>query len=362
MNNTRLCGFTMFLWLLLVIACGANGASAPSEANTTFSTITTYTSDDGENSFEMHATTPVLSLDELGDMSAIVVLGKVARASATQKTRNFFGADYRFHLVMLDVEVKEYFRGSGPETIKVASYDTAKHPSAPRVERGRTYVFYLTQWETQEDRNFYDNTYYLGLAHQGIWEVDGNNAIQQLFEKNAKLDDLRKTAAAGFEHDILDYENYLQKAHLLSHDLSMSTSELSAISELIVRGTPVGEATAKDSPNYPASYSQVVKAQDETLLQEVKVFSFRVEQYYKGAGPSIVNIFTDGSGEYPFINESTSYVLYLHKADFEAARAYYDDPYVIVAAGQGTWVVNDDKALQQFGNNKSVNLSDLESR
>ena len=103
------------------------------------------------------------------------------------------------------------------------------------------------------------------------------------------------------------------------------------------------------------------RAQDSTLLGGVKVLSFNVEQYYRGNGASTVNIFTDGSDDYPFIDETNSYVLYLHEADFEAARAYYDDAYVIVAAGQGTWVVDDGRALQQSGAGESVELSNFES-
>ena len=357
-------GITAALLFLLVVSCSWEETSLGRKTGSTYEVVTIHTSDDSESSYEMHSMMPALSLDELGDMTDLVVLGEVVSVNAIQKTREDedFGGTYSFHLEILDVKVSEYFRGSGPEIIRVASFDTEKHPTAPKVEQGQAYALYLNQWKAEEDREFFEYAYYLGLGHQGVWEIEGNTAVQQLVGKTAKLDDLRDAGARGFDHEIRDFVNYMQKARLLSRDLTLSTDELSAISDAIVRGTPVGEAAAKKNPEYPSGYPADMKAQDAALLDGVKVFSFNVEQYYKGDGPSTVNIFTDGSAEYPFIDETAAYVLYLHEADFEAARAYYDDAYVIVAAGQGAWIVNDGKAVQQSGAGESVKLNDLESR
>jgi len=45
----------------------------------------------------------------------------------------------------------------------------------------------------------------------------------------------------------------------------------------------------------------------------------RFSQYYKGPGPSTISIFVDGSDDYPFTADDTTYVLHLYEADFEAA-------------------------------------------
>ena len=280
--------------------------------------------------------------------------------NAIEKEREYFSDRYPVYLSMLNVEVTEYLKGSGPNLIKVASYDTEKHPEAPKVEDGQTYVLYLTVLKNEDDRAFYENAYYLGLAHQGIWKVEGETATQQLLNKTVKLDELRETAPVEFQHPILDYKNFLEKSQLLSHDLSLSTTELTSISSVVVRGSRGAEATARDVPEYPSGYPQDKKTQDATLLDGVTVYEFKVSQYYEGTGPSTIKIFADGSDEYPFIEGGKDYVLYLHEADFEAARAYYDDAYVIVGSGQGIWVVNDGKAVQSDGD-ETVELSELNS-
>ena len=358
-ENDILFGFAAVLILLLALSCNSAMTAPKSEAKKTYETVTTHTSEDGEASFEMYASTPVLSFDELGDMAELVIRGKVASRNAIKKERKYFSDTYAKYLVILDVEVTEYLKGSGPDSIKVVTYDTEKHPTAPKVEDGQTYVLYLTLLKNEDDRVFYENAYYLGLAHQGIWQVDGETATQQMLNKTAKLDELRETASVGFQHPILDYKNFLEKSHLLSHDLSLSTTELTTIASVVVRGSRSGEATAKDAPEYPSGYPEDKKTQDATLLEGVKVYEFKVSQYYAGTGPSTINIFTDGSDEYPFIKENADYILYLYEADFEAARAYYDSAYVIVGSEQGIWVVKDGKAVQSDGG-KTVDLSELD--
>lgn len=360
MNVIKLFGFAAALMLLLAASCNFATTAPKGEANKTYEVVTTHASEDGEATFEMYASTPVLSFDELGDMADLVILGKVAKRNAIKKEREYFSDTYPVYLAILDVEVTEYLKGSGPNLIKVATYDTEKRPTAPKVDEGQIYVLYLTVLKNEADRAFYENAYYLGLAHQGIWKVDGETATQQLLNKTAKLDELRETASVGFQHPILDYKNFLEKSHLLSHDLSLSPTELTTISSVVARGSRGGEAIAKDAPEYPSGYSQDKKTQDATLLEGVKVYEFKVSQYYAGTGPSTINIFTDGSAQYPFIEEGTDYVLYLYEADFEAARAYYDDAYVIVGSGQGIWVVNDGKAVQSDGG-QAVELSELNS-
>ncbi|MCY4654688.1 MAG: hypothetical protein OXC95_16180 [Dehalococcoidia bacterium] len=360
MNVTKLFGFATVLMLMLAVSCNSATTAPEDEAHKTYEVVTTHTSEDGESTFEMYASTPVLSFDELGDMAELVILGKVASRNAIKKEREYFSDTYAKYLVILDVEVTEYLKGSGPDSIKVATYDIEKHPTSPKVEDGETYVLYLTVLKNEDDRAFYENAYYLGLAHQGIWKVDGETATHQMLNKTARLDELRKTASVGFQHPILDYENFLEKSHLLSHDLTLSTTELTTIASVVVRGSRSGEARAKDAPEYPSGYSQDKKTQDATLLEGVKVYEFKVSQYYAGTGPSIINIFTDGSDEYPFIEENADYILYLYEADFEAARAYYDNAYVIVGSGQGIWVVDDGKAVQSDGA-KTVDLSELDN-
>ena len=358
MNVTKLFGFANVLMLLLAVSCNSAPTAPKGESKKTYEVVTTNTSEDGEATFEMYASSPVLSFDELGDMAELVILGKVASRNAIKKEREYFSDIYPMYLAILDIEVTEYLKGSGPDLIKVATYDTEKHPEAPKVEEGQTYVLYLTVLKNEADRAFYENAYYLGLAHQGIWKVEGETATQQLLNKTTKLDELRETASVGFQHPILDYKNFLEKSNLLSHDLSLSTTELTTISSVVVRGSRGGEATARDVPEYPSGYSQEKKTQDAMLLEDVTVYEFEVSQYYEGTGPSTINIFTDGSDEYPFIEGGKDYVLYLHEADFEAARAHYDDAYVIIGSGQGIWVVNDGKAVQSDGG-ETVELSNL---
>ena len=359
MNVARLFGITTVVMLLLAVSCSFVTTPPIGEANKTYEVVSTNTSEDGEASFEMHASTPVLSFYELGDMAELVILGKVASRNAIKKEREYFSDTYPVYLAVLDVEVTEYVKGSGPDLIKVAAYDAEKHPAAPKVEEGQSYVLYLTVLKNEADRTFYENAYYLGLAHQGIWKVEGETATQQLLNKTAKLDELRQTASVGFQHPILDYKNFLEKLRLLSHDLSLSTTELTAIASVVVRGSRGGEATPNEVPEYPSGYPEDKEAQDTALLEGVKVYEFEVSQYYAGTGPSTINIFTDGSDQYPFIEEDTDYLLYLYEADFEAARAYYDNAYVIVGSGQGIWVVDDGKVVQSDGG-RAVELSELE--
>ena len=104
---------TAALLFLLVVSCSWEETSLGRKTGSTYEVVTIHTSDDSESSYEMHSMMPALSLDELGDMTDLVVLGEVVSVNAIQKTREDedFGGTYSFHLEILDVKVSEYFRG-----------------------------------------------------------------------------------------------------------------------------------------------------------------------------------------------------------------------------------------------------------
>ncbi len=317
----------------------------------------------------MNSTSIVLSNEELSEISDLIVFGKVTGQRAAPKSiveefadpkrkGETVEATFIHHMVLLSFQVDEYFKGTGPKEITIATFD--KHPVHLKIEQSQLYILYLNQPRTKEDQEFFENAYYIGTVDQGVWEVRGDLAVQQFDGgKFARLADLRDGALPERNRIVATVKDYMRRVHVFGKEVTLSSDELTAISDAIVRGAPVGEATAKKNPEYPPGYSEYHKVQDAELLKGAKVFSFNVEEYYKGEGLAVINIFTDGSKGYPFLDESASQILYLHEIDDEIARAYYDKAYVIVAAGQGIWKVNDGKAVQQFGDGESVELSDL---
>ena len=317
----------------------------------------------------LHSMMPVFSDKDLAHISELVVRGKIT--AQNKKTKSFVeemqyseqkgdtvDATFTYRMILHSFEVDEYLKGAGGKTIQIVAYDSDKHPAEPELERGQTYILYLGL--TREgDRKFRENAYAVQALGQGVWKVDGDEATQQFGgNKTAALSQLRKLAGARDSDDVENYAEYLTRSQFSTADLTLPDAQLRSIADLIVRGTPTGEARTRKPPRYPADYPECMREQDADLLKDAKVFSFRVSEYYKGQGPATVNIFADGSGDYPFMDETASYVLYLNAADFEAARAHYEGGgYVILAAGQGTWKVKDGKATRQAADRETVDLS-----
>ena len=317
----------------------------------------------------MDSTMIVFSEKELTHISDLVVRGKVAAQSKTSKSfvetmqrservGDTVDATFTHHMIIHSFHVDEYLKGTGGKTIRIATYDSDKHPETPKLEQGQSYVLYLGLTEEGEPE-FYENAYLVIALDQGVWKVEGGEAIQQFGDnKTASLSRLRELAGAKGDEDVENYIEYLDMAQLSSEELALPDAQLRSIAALIVRGAPTGEAEARKPPRYPADYPDYMREQDAELLKDTKVFSFSVSEYYKGRGAASVNIFTDGSGDYPLLDEGASYVLHLNAADFEAARAHYEGGgYVILAAGQGTWKVDGDKATRQFVDRETVGLS-----
>ena len=312
---------------------------------------------------------PIFSEKDLTHISDLVVRGKVAAQRKTSKSfveemqysereGDTVDATFTYHMILHSFQVDEYLKGAGGKAIRIVTYDSDKHPTEPELERGQSYILYLGL--TREGtRDFHENAYSIEAFGQGVWKINGGEATQQFGDnKTATLSRLRELAGKKGNEDVENYTEYLDRSELSTAELTLPDSQLRDIADLIVRGAPTGEAQARKPPRYPADYPDYMREQDAELLEETKVFSFSVSEYYKGQGAATINIFTDGGANYPFLDEGASYVLYLNAADFEAARAHYEGGgWVILAAGQGTWKVNGERATRQFGDGETVQLS-----
>ena len=160
------------------------------EIGSTYGSVTTHTSEDSNFTIEMNSTSIVLSNEELSEISDLIVFGKVTDQRAAPKSiveefadpkrkGETVEATFIHHMVLLSFQVDEYFKGTGPKEITIATFDSDKHPVHLKIEQSQLYILYLNQPRTKEDQEFFENAYYIGTVDQGVWEVRGDLAVQQ---------------------------------------------------------------------------------------------------------------------------------------------------------------------------------------
>lgn len=148
----------------------------------------------------------------------------------------------------------------------------------------------------------------------------------------------------------------------LSHNtlIHLSLEQLVDVSELVVKGSPVGKTTLNKRPAQSADYPSHLRALHADLTQQIGKTSFRVDQYYKGSGPSEIFVMSDDSTLYPWVDieEGTDYVLFLFRPDSDEGKTYWEHGYLIQGV-QGLWTVKGDKAVRDDGFVNSMGVSEL---
>ena len=77
--------------------------------------------------------------------------------------------------------------------------------------------------------------------------------------------------------------------------LILTIDELTAVSDLIVRGSPTDQVTMQKNPAQSPDYPEGLVSRDRDVMQEIKQVSFRVDEYYKGEGPESISIMMDAA-------------------------------------------------------------------
>ena len=133
--------------------------------------------------------------------------------------------------------------------------------------------------------------------------------------------------------------------------------ELTDVSELVVRGCPTGRTTVRKSPAESADYPADLKVLDKDVIQVVDRVTFRVDEYYKGSGPSEIPVWVGTRFGEPLISlkEGVPYVLFLFRPDSEEGKAYWDHGY-LVHGNQGVWIAKEDRAVREFGLDSETDL------
>ena len=156
---------------LALIACGADAAPSHSHGHS------------HDPLPAAHGSQILLSLDELKEVSGLVVKGSPTASIDIQKgladAANYPEDLKELHAgQVLDIKkvtfaVDEYYKGQGPSEITVMVGSTVN------LDVGTSYVLYLFQSDTEEGRAYWDNGY-LVQGKQGLWVVDGDNATRQV--------------------------------------------------------------------------------------------------------------------------------------------------------------------------------------
>ena len=177
----------------------------------------------------MDSTMLVFSEKELTHISDLVVRGKVTAQNKTSKSfvetiqyseraGDTVDATFTHHMIIHSFQVDEYLNGTGGKTIRIVTYDSDKHPETPKLEQGQPYLLYLGLTGEGEPE-FYENAYLVAALDQGVWKVEGGEAIQQFGDnKTASLSRLRKLAGAKGDEDVENYIEYLDMAQLSSEE------------------------------------------------------------------------------------------------------------------------------------------------
>ena len=147
--------------------------------------------------------------------------------------------------------------------------------------------------------------------------------------------------------------------------LILTIDELTAVSDLIVRGAPTDQVTMQKNPAQSPDYPEGLVSRDRDVMQEIKQVSFRVDEYYKGEGPESISIMMDAALTDPAVRaislqEGVSYVLFLFQPDSAEGKAYWNQGYLIQGIQQGVWEVNGDVAVRAVGSERSLELNQFE--
>ncbi len=147
--------------------------------------------------------------------------------------------------------------------------------------------------------------------------------------------------------------------------LILTIDELTAVSDLIVRGSPTDQVTMQKNPAQSPDYPEGLVSRDRDVMQEIKQVSFRVDEYYKGEGPESISIMMDAALTDPAVRaislqEGVSYVLFLFQPDSAEGKAYWNQGYLIQGIQQGVWEVNGDVAVRAVGSERSLELNQFE--
>ncbi len=191
--------------VLLFASLGCNSDAAPSrETISNHEGYSVLVSEEYPDlSIGTHARVLEFSNKELSLRSDLVVVGKAVDKRDVEKSfvKEFqnpdkkgetLNATFVQHISILSFQVDEYFKGTGPSTIRVAVFDNSKHPSYPAIEHEQPYVLYLYHPQTQENRQFFENAYTITATGQGVWKVRGDKAVQQFrYGRSIELSDFR---------------------------------------------------------------------------------------------------------------------------------------------------------------------------
>ena len=147
--------------------------------------------------------------------------------------------------------------------------------------------------------------------------------------------------------------------------LILTIDELTAVSDLIVRGSPTDQVTMQKNPAQSPDYPEGLVSRDRDVMQEIKQVSFRVDEYYKGEGPESISIMMDAVLTDPAVRaislqEGVSYVLFLFQPDSAEGKAYWNQGYLIQGIQPGVWEVNGDVAVRAVGSERSLELNQFE--
>ena len=150
------------------------------------------------------ASETILEIDELANVSELVVLGEpessevvTKEATDTSQPEHLRGPKQVIELSRVTFTVDEYFKGSGPKIINV-TMPAASHfqllGNDGTLKEEITYVLFLFDPNLRGSGDFWGDTY-LTQGLQGTWQVNGSSAERIAPPASLTLDDLRNQVA-----------------------------------------------------------------------------------------------------------------------------------------------------------------------
>ena len=179
-------GSLAVIGLLAVLAAVGLGRQGPEQ--TVRSSPQRETGDETRHALEI-----ATSVAQIGDFSDLVVRGSVVSSTTVEKrpaeTSDAYTpaakiqyADLVVNIDKITFRVDEYYKGSGGSEITIMA-----DPEVRTLDPGVTYVLFLSQSPTAEGRTYWENGYLIE-GWQGLWKVEGTNAVRTKDSKAVALD------------------------------------------------------------------------------------------------------------------------------------------------------------------------------
>ena len=326
-----------------------------------------------------------ISLEKLIDSATVIVRASGVtreqiriRESAPDDTKDLPLCQW---VVYAEMEVSEYLKGRGPDTLRVA-LPVAEVPRPERptatvedhhdIEIGAEYVLFLREGGIGGPRDQSDMTWTVLFESHGRWPMEGERLLTRLEppEEEMTLGELR-TAIFPLGPRVLPTVGPLGRAVGAATDCSSDLSRLDktapvveverlmerlALEELIDSATVI--VHARGGEREQVSMPELA-FQGETVCGWVVFAEIEVMEYLKGEGPDSLSVVLPVEGpplpRRPLarveggedIEEGLEYVLFLQHERFGQERGLSGRHWTIVGGRQGRWEL--EGGAEQYG-------------